>query len=82
MAKETEWIDTFEIYLSSALDPANQSKLKQEYITWVKSRGNYYATLKDVAPEFLSLLNVLEKNLAIKVELEEPKEPKKEKEEK
>lgn len=70
----TDWIGTFAIYFSSALDPVSKTKLKQEYIQWVKARGNYYSNLSQVAPEFLELLHVIEKELAVKVVFEEPKD--------
>ncbi len=68
--EKPEWLDSFEIYLSSALDPATKVKLKQEYIQWVTSRGNYYSNLKDIAPEFLVLLNIIEKAISVKVKIE------------
>lgn len=69
-SKNTDWINTFGTYLSSALDPVSRTKLKQEYIQWVKSRGNYYSNLQQVAPEFLELLNVIEKDIAVQVKVE------------
>lgn len=69
-SKNTDWIGTFATYLSSALDPVSRTKLKQEYIQWVKTRGNYYSNLKQVAPEFLELLNVIEKAIAVEVKIE------------
>jgi hypothetical protein len=70
MAASNEWIKDFGDYLDSLLDPSVKSKVKQEYIQWVKARDNYYAALKDTAPEFLELLAVIEKHLGIRVEIE------------
>lgn len=82
-ASGTEWIKLYGEYLESLLDPSVKSRVKQEYIQWVKARENYYATLKDVAPEFLELLEVIEKNLHVRVEIkdegkDETKSPSKE----
>lgn len=66
----TAWIEKFGEYLDSLLDPSMKSKVKEEYIQWVKARKNYYAQLKDVAPEFLELLNVIEHNLKVQVEIQ------------
>jgi hypothetical protein len=66
----TDWINTFATYLSSALDPVSRTKLKQEYIQWVKARGNYYANLQQTAPEFLELLEVIGKEIAVQVKVE------------
>ena len=73
-AASTPWIEEFKEYLESLLDPSVKSKVKQEYIQWVKARENYYAQLRDVAPEFLELLNVIEQHLKVKVEMEDAKE--------
>lgn len=74
MAAMTPWIEEFGEYLESLLDPSVKSKVKQEYIQWVKARESYYAQLKDVAPEFLELLNIIEQHLRVKVEIEDAKE--------
>lgn len=74
-ATNAQWIDEFGEYLESLLDPSIKSKVKQDYITWIKARENYYAGLSTVAPEFLQLLNVIEKHLKVKVEVEDTKKP-------
>ena len=72
-----KWITHFEKLFDSRHDDKTEAVLKQEYINWLNERGSYYASLATTVPEFIELLNVIERAIGVKVKIEEPKEEEK-----
>lgn len=74
-AKE-DWIQTFDKYLASALDPKSKEELREQYKIWIKNKGKLYSDLQAFWPELIDLLHSIEKNIGIQVELKQEKETK------
>lgn len=67
------WVKEFEKVFETSVQPEALTQLKNKYITWVKQRGPYYSSLKDVCPEFLELLNAIENVIKVQVKIEPAK---------